>query len=146
LEEEEDNKQASKETKQSKQSTDGGRTHNVVPARHPHAAVDGDGDARGVGQDELDLVEPPPAPQVLHRPRPALARVAEAVGEDDRRRVLARRREAQGAAVAGRHLAFFFFTFLAVDERAQQSHFAGKDTTGRARRAAAKREWVWSLL
>ena len=51
------------------------------------------GDRRGVGEDELDLVEALATAPVLDGRRPAVARVAEAVDEDDGGRVPGRGRE-----------------------------------------------------
>lgn len=71
----------------------------------------GDGDLRRVRQDELDLVEPLPSPPVLDGARPAVARVAEAVGEDDGRRVLpgGREHERGRAADGRRHVSCYWW-------------------------------------
>ena len=79
--------------------------YNIIPARHPHTPVAGDGNCGSVGEDELDFIETlAPAP-VLDGSSPTCARVAETVDEDYRRRVSGRgRKKKGGGSDNGRHV------------------------------------------
>lgn len=79
------------------------KTYNVIPSRHPHPAVHRDGDPRRVRQDKLYVGETVASPPVLDGKLPSVARVAEAVQEDDGCCVLGRRREDKGRSVDERH-------------------------------------------
>lgn len=65
-------------------------------SRHNSITYGGDGYARSVGQDELDLVQSLAPSPVLDSGCPSVASVAQSVYEDDGSRVLGRGREQQG--------------------------------------------------